>query len=240
VDATRLRTTGQLDEVYAPALLARANQRLDQLQVVLDKTSVMLQQKSELLRQRTDECRALQHELDDTLAFLVDALSADGRAAPAADAMPDGTDKSAIMRQVETELQSLRADMSKADFLEQEQTAELDQLKAELLKTEAEITALQGLTQTELDALAAEKDALTSAATRVLVASGAAVVPALIELLADERAAVRSWAASVLGQIGPAAQEATPALTALLIDRDAQVREASQRALNRLAEAKAP
>jgi hypothetical protein len=237
----RLRDAEELQSAYAPAMMKRADERLAQLQAMLDKTSELLRQKTDLLNQRTSENRALKGDLDETLNFLVDALDAD-RAADT----PSGAKTSAAEEprprvapdRVESELKSLRDDMTKADFLEQEQAAELEELKDELLQMEAEVTAVQRQTQGELDALAAERDSLVAAATRSLVKSGEAAVPALTELLANERPAVRAWAASVLGELGPVAQEAGPALMNMKSDPDANVRAAAQRALARLTEPK--
>ncbi len=242
----RLRDAEELQSAYAPAMLKRADERLAQLQAMLDKTSELLRQKTDLLNQRTSENRALKGDLDETLNFLVDALDAD-RAADNPSGAKTPADKTQAVEEprprvasdrVESELKSLRDDMTKADFLEQEQAAELEQLKDELLQMEAEVTAVQRQTQSELDALAAERDSLVDAATRSLVKSGEAAVPALTELLANERPAVRAWAASVLGAMGPVAQEAGPALANLKSDPDANVRAAAQSALSRLTEPK--
>lgn len=239
----RLRDSEDLQSAYAPALLKRADERLAQLQGMLDKTSELLRQKTDLLNQRTTENRALKGDLDETLSFLVDALDTDKASDKQSGAKTPTTEEPrprVAHDRVESELKSLRDDMSKADFLEQEQAAELEQLKDELLQMEAAVTAVQRQTQGELDALAAERDSLVAAATRSLVRSGEAAVPAITELLANERPAVRAWAASVLGEMGPVAQEASTALTNLQSDPDANVRAAAQRALPRLTEPPKP
>ena len=75
---------------------------------------------------------------------------------------------------------------------------------------------------------------ITTAARQSLVRAGATAVPGLIDQLADDRPVVRQWAAATLGELGAAAQDALPALTALLADRDAKVRDAAQQALERI------
>jgi HEAT repeat protein len=136
---------------------------------------------------------------------------------------------------LENELKSLRDDIKKADFLEQEQAAELETWKDEMLRVEAEVAAMQVATEAEIGSLAADRDALAAAAGQMLTKVGVAAVPGLTEMLGSERAPVRAWAANVLGELGSTAQDATPALNRLLNDSDEQVRNAAQQALNRIA-----
>lgn len=71
----------------------------------------------------------------------------------------------------------------------------------------------------------------------LLVRIGAPSVPALTELLADdEQSELRGFAATVLGQLGTAAQEAIPALQAAREHPDAAVRRAVLDALQRIEE----
>ena len=63
-------------------------------------------------------------------------------------------------------------------------------------------------------------------------AEASSTVPALIEMLeTDKWAPNRRFAAEVLSEIGPAARQAIPALTAAADDSDPQVRDAAQNAL---------
>lgn len=253
-----LRSAGQLETAYAPALLLRANERLAQLQALLEKTSASLQEKNELLNQRTAECRALQRDLEQTLAFIAQLLR-DDEAESGGPARTDQPFRStAVMRQLEEEMASLREDLAKGEFHEHGQAMELEELRNLLLQTEVEIVQMQSLAvaefqalmaenetlATERDKLAADRDKLADdldklgdAARQSLVRLGAAAVPGLIDELADEQPLVRQWAATTLGELGTVAQDALPALTALLADNDATVRDAAQQALDRIAAA---
>ena len=60
-------------------------------------------------------------------------------------------------------------------------------------------------------------------------ATGAVAVPILVKLLGASDEIVRSSAAGALGDLGPAAREALPALKKLLEDKHEDVRRASDR-----------
>ncbi len=60
------------------------------------------------------------------------------------------------------------------------------------------------------------------------------VVPALIALLEDKRWYNRRWAAEILGDVGPPAKAATPALTKVLKDESEDVRKAAAEALKKI------
>ena len=72
--------------------------------------------------------------------------------------------------------------------------------------------------------------------------AGVSAVPHLIRLLTDsdagtnpgERVFVRAWSAQALGNIGPPAKEAVPALERLLNDREANTRQVAAIALGRI------
>jgi HEAT repeat protein len=63
---------------------------------------------------------------------------------------------------------------------------------------------------------------------------GEAVVPVLIEALADEDTYVRRDAARALGQFGAEARDAIPPLLASLHDKEPSVRKASAQALKQI------
>ena len=60
--------------------------------------------------------------------------------------------------------------------------------------------------------------AVARVAAHDLIVAGGEAVPTLVKALQEGNAAVRLLAAQVLGEIGPAAQEAVPALEAALPD----------------------
>ena len=111
-----MRSAGQLETAYAPALLVRANERLVQSQAMLEKMSASLQEKNQLLNQRTAECRALQRDLEQTLAFITDLLNANGMENGDAVSVDQSLRSAPIMRQLEEEMASLRDDLAKGEL----------------------------------------------------------------------------------------------------------------------------
>ncbi|HEV3259903.1 MAG TPA: HEAT repeat domain-containing protein, partial [Gemmataceae bacterium] len=75
---------------------------------------------------------------------------------------------------------------------------------------------------------------------KVLVQIGPAAVPTLIELLGAEKPEIRSQAATILGDMGPAARVAVPALKEALQDQEPVVRSAAAAALQVLREKDTP
>ena len=65
-----------------------------------------------------------------------------------------------------------------------------------------------------------------------LIMSGATAVPVLLKLLQEGSASVRGYAIQILGEIGPAAKDAVPALEAAL--QDASLRPAAETALQKI------
>src|SRR5688572_20125753 len=86
-------------------------------------------------------------------------------------------------------------------------------------------------------ALKSDDPTVQAEAPRKLKQGGAAAVPVLVELLSGERgsdwasAKVRWMAAEILGEIGPDARSAAPALIQALKDNDAHVRAVAASAL---------
>jgi HEAT repeat protein len=82
---------------------------------------------------------------------------------------------------------------------------------------------------------------VSRAAAALLVRIGRPAVPALAELLVDwETNALRMTVLGILGQIGPSAGEAAPALTDVLASSDNEFRQAAAATLVRLGAAAAP
>lgn len=79
-----------------------------------------------------------------------------------------------------------------------------------------------------------EDDQVRWSAARVLANYGAPAVPWLVEAMETETVAVRRLVVETLGDLGPAAVTARPALEAALGDPDAEVRDAAEWALGRL------
>ena len=94
-----------------------------------------------------------------------------------------------------------------------------------------------------IDALAAKKEAFDMEpilhicdAAHGLAAIGASAVPALMNVLEDERENVRASAAYALGEMGPVAAEAVDGLIALLTDESEEVRRHATSALGMIKE----
>jgi HEAT repeat protein len=77
------------------------------------------------------------------------------------------------------------------------------------------------------------KDLRTFAAERLLNI-GTDAVPELIKALEGDYGPVREYAAWILGKMGPDAEEAIPALTRALWDKDKRVRGTAQKALQEI------
>ncbi|MDG2384359.1 MAG: HEAT repeat domain-containing protein [Pirellulaceae bacterium] len=71
-------------------------------------------------------------------------------------------------------------------------------------------------------------------ATRALIDGGEAVVESIADLLNDENAEIRLWAAEVLGKIGRPALNATDILIQAMSDPNQEVRKAAEAALDRI------
>ena len=79
---------------------------------------------------------------------------------------------------------------------------EVTQLKSELAATESEIAVIREQTNAELLMLLEQHQLLDATSRRAFTQLGEAAVPVLVELLSDESASVRAWAASILGGLG--------------------------------------
>ena len=222
---------GNVDFQYSPVLLARARHQLNQLQQTLEKTSSELRNRTQLLNHTRAECRALQAELDQTLAWIFELIADEEGLRLDADSPSRQHQAASARAELEGELEKLRSELSKTELLEHEQAQQVEDLKAELARTELDIAVLQTLTEQQIGTLVEEKLAIESAATQALIQLGPAAVPPLVALLEHTNAEVRSWAASVLGKIGREAKEAAPALRNLLNDPAEGVRTQATQAL---------
>jgi HEAT repeat protein len=133
---------------------------------------------------------------------------------------------------LEDEIADLQAELDLAHAVHDALVEDLDALQAELeqayvrmgqLRVESDVTSANELR----DALAME-----AAAANILLGLGNSAVSPLMDALSHENPIVRRWAASVLGGMGSAAEEAVPALTEMLMDSDVDVQRAAQAALD--------
>lgn len=93
--------------------------------------------------------------------------------------------------------------------------------------------AAQELIET-LAAKLEQSEALAKPAMETLVTIGSPAVPSLMKMLAAESRVPREAAAKALGEIGPNAQEAIPALQVALEDSHGWVRKAAEEALKKI------
>jgi hypothetical protein len=140
---------------------------------------------------------------------------------------PDHGDSEEVSAQLRSQLDAVQSKLEATEFLYEMQVQETDRLKGQM--TEAS-DSQSDANDEDMVQLQRERD-LQGVASDVLVRSGAASVPALIQALGDNRAYVREWAAEVLGALGADAREAVPALIDSVEDGDEFVRSAAQRAL---------
>lgn len=209
------------------AALTRAHAQLNELQAMLQRNSQRLDKRTTLLNQKTAECKTLQEQLDGSIATILELLDMD------TDVRSSET-RQQLGRNLEQDFKQLKAELDRSESLELEQTQQVAQLKSELTATELEIAAIRRQTNAELLSLLDQQQLLEATSRRAFTRLGEAAVPVLVELLNDQRAEVRAWAASILGSLGVNGQDAVPALMGLLVDNDPHVRQQARRSLELL------
>ena len=185
-------------------------QRIETLRQALESRSALLQQRSVELQEKTAEHDALREEAERYFSLLSELLLRG----------------SAVSRV------SYKVPVSEGRRLgEAGPEGDTDQ-DVELAAWEL-IEAQQQIDDLELAALR-EQEWSTAIATAI-AESGELAVPALISVLMHERADLRRWAATLLGRIGPEAEDAVEVLhTIALYDDDQQARRAAQWALEQI------
>lgn len=210
------------------AALARAHAQMNELQAMLERNSRLLERRTTLLNQKTTECKTLKQQLDGSIATVLELLDMDPD--------PGGSDaRKKLGRDLEHEFQMLAAELDRSESLELEQTQQVAQLKAELTETESQIAQIREQADAELLSLLEYQQLVDATSRRAFKQMGVAAVPVLVELLGDDRADVRAWAASILGSLGTDGQDAVPALMGMLVDNDKGVRDQAKRSLDLLA-----
>jgi hypothetical protein len=201
--------------------------QIKRLQTLLDQKTELLQKRTALLDQKSAEHQALRSELDDAIDLLA-VLAAEVAA------RNPSSGNGATDAHVRTDLERLREESEKSQELAAQQEGELNRLKEALGMTDEGISQLQQQAEREFAAAAADREAFEAVVSETLVRLGETAVPVLISQLGHLRADVREWAAKVLGDFGPAAKSAVPALLDALEDKDAGVRAAANRALDKI------
>jgi HEAT repeat protein len=211
-------------------LAAQSAAEVERLQRLLEEKNQSLEQRTVLLQQRTAEYQKLKKDFDAAAELVLqfldgEAIAAD-EAAPAPEKAPDAAASAAP-----AEIAALREELNRTRLLENALAAEVEELRLEVLATEAEVDRIEQEARAQAAQLLAGERALREAADETLARIGEPAIAALTEALADERPAVRRWAAQVLGEIGPAASPAVGPLMEALSDRDDSVRTAAAQAL---------
>lgn len=202
--------------------------QIRRLQALLDQKTKLLQQRTALLDQKNAEQVTLRAELDEAIELL-EVLGAELAATTTTpSANPSKGEK------LQSELEKFRSEAAKSRMVAEQQQAELDRLKDEVGATDEGITQLQLQAETEFDLLVAEKGAFEAVVSETFVRLGVDAVPVLVYQLANPRADVRQWAATVLGELGPTARDAIPPLSDALRDDDQAVRDAAKRSLEKI------
>ncbi len=199
-------------------------QQIALLKQMLDEKTTMLREKAALLQKRTTEFEALKRQYDDAVALAIELMAKEY--VVDIEAMDDQQRK------------ALEAQLNDARRRQSQLASELEALKGELAEADLEIAILRDDADREVADLFRSELVLQAAAADAIVRTGAAAVPALLELLKAESSDVRRWSARVLGEMGPAAADAVPALNAATNDEDPGVRNAAVRAVVKITEAR--
>jgi HEAT repeat protein len=199
--------------------------QIKRLQTLLTQKTTLLERKTALLEEKTAEQETLRTELDQAIELLqllmADTTTGSGQAVELTD----------DERRLQSELDQLRNESEEGRTLAEQQQAEFDLLMMELAATDEKIAQLERESEQELIQLTADRQAFETVVASTVARIGEAAVPVLIEQLRHPNADVRLWAATVLGQIGPAARDAIPPLLEMLADAEPGVRNAARRSL---------
>jgi hypothetical protein len=216
-------STAPVPGLHVEHLFAQRAQ-IERLQAALAQKDALLDRKTRLLDQKTAEQLALQQELESVMGML-EMLAADA-------ILSQQTDDQADDQRLTAELERLRDERNKHLQWAQRLQSELEDLAAEMAANDGKIQQLQQQSELEATVLLAEMQTFKTVASQALAGLGAESVEALVQLLSDPRPRIRRWAAQVLGQVGPQAQEAIPALIDAMSDEDEGVRTQVRQALD--------
>ncbi len=203
-------------------------QRLQLLEKMLDEKTRRLQSQTQQLDQRAAELTELQARYDEVVALVLDALShsveSDRDQREARGSAPGQNNTPTA--------DELAAELAIAQEAHQSFADDLAALQDGLAVAQRELLEARALRDRERADHTRELRTLEAAAASVLTRVGAESVPPLRALLNHPQPPVRRWAATMLGNLGPDAYEAVPALGETLSDNDALVRAAAQAALS--------
>jgi chromosome segregation ATPase len=201
-------------------------QRIRLLEAMLEDKTQRLRQLSDQLEVKTAQFEELRARYDEAVVLAVESLSQDSNATTAPS---DRTGKATSDKKADPAL--LEAELSVAREVHESLVSDVTVLQEELSRAQRELDQLKVAQDQETMERLREATVLENAAASVLLSVGREAVPALRDALNHPSPAVRQWAATVLGGIGPEADDALAALTEALSDADPNVRSAVQSAL---------
>ncbi len=215
--------------VTTPGTLGDTEQRnrIRLLEHLLEKKNQQIREQAQQITHQRQTLRQLQSKYDEAITRAIEVLDGEMAEPPAAASTtePDETPDQ------NPELVKLRADLAAADAVQEKLGADLEQLQNELTEVYASLTDEQTMpsdshpmpidTSVELEATLGD----------VVVGIGAPAIPSLLKALKHADPTVRRWATTVLGAIGPDAEDAVHAVRQLLSDSDPEVRRAARQAL---------
>ena len=208
------------------AELAEAKRRVDRLELLLERKTDLLEQKTRLLNERTNEIRNLKRQMDDSVAVIENLL----RSEPAGEPGEPAADRPATPRAPNSPTEEELA------WFRLQNDVELADLEEQLAGVNAELGTFREQANLELDLLVAEQQRQRQLFRQTLRRIGEPAITSLVEMLNDENAAVRVWAAETLGALQMRAIDAVPSLNVALTDPSPEVRSAAQRALEAIRE----
>ncbi len=199
--------------------IRRQREQIAELQRLVSKREEMLSKQSQELRQQTASTKKLDAEAERYFSVLIDLLN------------ESTEDPSAFSDSVNSTSADVAQDLLAEQIEAEEQTPE--SMETELALTEWELDQLRS-TEEETRIALEESNNRNSTLQQSLLATGEAAIPILINILANEDAELRTWAAAGLAQVGKASPVAMDALLVAADDDDAQVREAAATAIEQM------
>jgi|GEM_PF-3011335 hypothetical protein len=130
------------------------------------------------------------------------------------------------------EIERLNELLLEADIDEAASRARIATLEDSLGRTTDQLELLNEDVGSEIDASELQQRNREQAMADLVIKTGPDTIPLLIQMLDNNDARVRSWAADILGDFGDEAEEAIDALRDLAEDRSVEVRNTARRALD--------
>ena len=200
-------------------------QRIRLLEAMLEEKTQRLREQSELLKRTTSELRDLKNRYEEAVELAFERLALGNND------QNDAEKNHESLRNANADASLLEAQLTMAKVVHESLVGEVEALQKELTTTYEEMAQLKATKDQETTDRLRDGLILEAAAAGVLARVGKDAVPALRDALNHSSPVVRRWAATVLGGIGPDADEAVAALTETLSDADPSVRSAAQAAL---------